>query len=370
MQKNEGKIIENLKYNEYILDNNLILKYIRYLKNTKKEDYYQMFHLAGTLEQNKIKRISIKEIENEIEKYSINLDILSKRDICCSNIILLFTLSLQNIQNYIDCQSFLSSLFQNFNVFRKYYTMIMNLVYRLMNNCLLRKDYKTAKNYFFCYYSCINSLRNLKLVPNENLMNTIFKFDRIDFNDLLDKADNSNSNDELNKDKEIENKMKEDNQKNNVYVIYNFMKNSFVKEKEIIQKINELKGTKNLKLNILNKEGKIEKTIQPKIKFNNGNFQYECYIYNQDKILEDLNKQYELYSNNDLNEFKLDIKILFESCLNIVLFTRNTNFFEYNDDLTDTFKVIFNVYLQKIIDMNINNSNNNKEENNNNIFKE
>ena len=370
VQKNEGKIIENLKYNEYILDNNLILKYIRYLKNTKKEDYYQMFHLAGTLEQNKIKRISIKEIENEIEKYSINLDILSKRDICCSNIILLFTLSLQNIQNYIDCQSFLSSLFQNFNVFRKYYTMIMNLVYRLMNNCLLRKDYKTAKNYFFCYYSCINSLRNLKLVPNENLMNTIFKFDRIDFNDLLDKADNSNSNDELNKDKEIENKMKEDNQKNNVYVIYNFMKNSFVKEKEIIQKINELKGTKNLKLNILNKEGKIEKTIQPKIKFNNGNFQYECYIYNQDKILEDLNKQYELYSNNDLNEFKLDIKILFESCLNIVLFTRNTNFFEYNDDLTDTFKVIFNVYLQKIIDMNINNSNNNKEENNNNIFKE
>ena len=376
MQSDEGKIINNIKYKEYILDNNLLLKYILFLKNTKKEEYYQMFHLAGTLEQNKIKSISITEIENEIEKYSTNLDILSKRDICCSNIILLFTLSLKTIKNYIDCQSFLSALFQNFNVFRKYYTMIMNLVYRLMNDCLLRKDYINAKNYFFCYYSCINSLRSLKLVPNENLMNTILKFDKIDLNDLLDKVSNSSINNELDidKDKEIEIKMRKDNQTNTIYVIYNFMKNSFLKEKDIIQKINELKGSKNLKLNILNKEGKTEKIIQPKIKFNNGKFQYECYIYNQDKILEDLNKQYELYSAN-LNEFKLDNKILFESCLNIVLFTRNTNFFEDNDDLIDTFKVIFNVYFQKIIDMNkdtinTNESDNIKEESDNNKNKE
>ena len=62
--------------------------------------------------------------------------------------------------------------------------------------------------------------------------------------------------------------------------------------------------------------------------------------------MEDLNKQYELFIN-DLNEDKLDNKILFESCLNIVLFTRNTNFFQDLDDIIDTFKIIFNVYLQK-----------------------
>ena len=62
--------------------------------------------------------------------------------------------------------------------------------------------------------------------------------------------------------------------------------------------------------------------------------------------MEDLSKQYEIFIN-DLNEDKLDNKILFESCLNIILFTRNTDFFQDIDDIIDTFKVIFNVYLQK-----------------------
>ena len=141
-----------------------------------------------------------------------------------------------------------------------------------------------------------------------------------------------------------------------IYVIYNFMKNSFVKEKNIVKKIIELKGPQNLKLNVPNKEGKLEKTIEPKIRFNNGSFKYECLIYTQDKILEDLNKQYEIYIKN-LDEFKLNNKILFEACLNIVLFTRNTDFFADNDDLIDTFKVIFNVYLYKIINMNKDNIN-------------
>ena len=354
-QKNEGKIINNLKYNEYILDNNLLLKYMLFLKNIKKEEYYRMFHLASSLEQSNIKNITVTDIENEIEKYSNNIDMLSKRDICCSNLILLFILSIKTIKNYIDAQPFLSALFQNFNVFRKYYTMIMNLVYRLMNESLKKKDYINAKNYFFCYYSCINSLRNLKLVPNENLMNIILKFDKIDLDDLLEKSSNCKSVEEENQ--ELNQHMKNSVQINkHIYVIYNFMKNSFVKEKNIVQKIIELKGPQNLKLNVPNKEGKLEKIIEPKIRFNNGSFKYECLIYTQDKILEDLNKQYEIYIKN-LDEFKLNNKILFEACLNIVLFTRNTDFFADNDDLIDTFKVIFNVYLYKIINMNKDNIN-------------
>ena len=350
-QKKEGNVIDNLKYKEFILDNNLLIKYIRFLKNLKKEEYYHMFHLASTLDQNKIKNISITEIENDIEKYSNNLEISSKRDICCSNIILLFILSIKSIKDYIDCQSFLSAIFQNFTVFRKYYTMIMNLVYRLMNECLNKKDYKNAQNYFFCYYSCINSVRSLKLVPNENLMNIILKFDKIDFNEILAKV---NENPEKLNEKEIKSEndalfngisIKESNQTKYVYVIYNFIKNSFIKEDAIIQKTNELKGNKTLKLNIVSKEG-AEKVIEPKIKFKNKVFEYQCLVSTQDKILEDLNKQYELYII-DLDEDKLNIQILFESCLNIILFTRNTDFFRDIDDIIDTFKVIFNVYLEK-----------------------
>ena len=139
------------------------------------------------------------------------------------------------------------------------------------------------------------------------------------------------------------------------------MRNSFIKEKNIIQKANEIKGKKNLNWNIVvNKELNAEKNIQPKIKFNNKIFQYECYIYSQDSILEDLNKQYEIYSKN-LDESKLDYKILFEACLNIILFTRNSDFFSNNDDLIDAFKDIFNVYLYKIMNMNtIVNDNENK----------
>ena len=349
-KKGELTVIENLKYDEFILDNNLLIKYIRFLKNLKKEEYYHMFHLASSLEQNRIKNITITQIENEIEKYSNNLEIYSKKDICCSNIILLFILSIKSIKNYIDCQSFLSALFQNFNVFRKYYTMIMNLVYRLMNESLEQKDYIGARNYFFCYYSCINSLRNLKLVPNENLMNIISKFDKINVDELLEKAGGCENNPNENNDKEETlfngEKLKESNQTIYAYVIYNFIKNSFIKEDGIIQKVNELKGKKTLKLNVINKDGKIEKTIEPKIKFNNGIFEYFCLISTQDKILEDLSKQYEIFIN-ELNEDKLDNKILFESCLNIILFTRNTDFFQDIDDIIDTFKVIFNVYLQK-----------------------
>ena len=358
-KKPEGTTINNLKYDEYILDNNLLVKYIRFLRNLKHQDYYHMFHLASSLEQNYIKNISVTDIENEIEKYSYNVEISSKKDICCSNIILLFILSLKSIKNYIDCQSFLSALFQNFNVFRKYYTMIMNLEYRLMNDCLDKKDYSNAQNYFFCYYSCINSLRSLKLVPNENLMKIISKFDKIDLNDLLEKANQSNAQKELGGEEKPffnDKNIKESNQSQYVYVIYNFTKNSFIKEESIIQKVNELKGKKTLKINITNKEGKISRSIEPKIKFNNKNFQYRCLIATQDKILDDLNKQYEAYIT-DLSEYKLNNKVLFEACLNIILFTKNTNFFQDMDDISDTFKVIFNIYLEKIYLMNNNSDN-------------
>ena len=340
----QGKIIDSIKYSNYYLDDDILLKYMRILKNLSKDEYYHMFHLATSLEQNKFKNITLNDIENEIEKFCISSEILSKNDICCSNIILLFVLNIKLLRNYIAYQSFLSALFQNFVIFRKYYTVIMSLVYRLTKNCIDNKDYVLAQIYYFCYYSCINSIRSLKLVPNENLMNIIQKFEEININKLLDKIkeDKNSEKSASNCNYYIENNAKF------VYITYNFTRNGFLKEDEIIKKINESKGKKSL---IINTGTQNKKILKPKIKFDDSKFKYECLIFTQEQILDDLGKIYDEYIN-DLDDSKLNnkinIKIIFEACLNILIFIRNTEDFKNKDDIIDTINIIFNIYLEKI----------------------
>ena len=99
----------------------------------------------------------------------------------CSNIIKLFSLSLNFLDpDIIDCQSFLFKLFFDFIVFRKYYLYIKNKIYRLNTNCINQQNYSRVNFYLLCYYICVNSIRNLKLVSNESLMNIMKKIDEID----------------------------------------------------------------------------------------------------------------------------------------------------------------------------------------------
>ena len=351
LMNEEGKIIDSIKYNNYYLNDDILLKYIRILKNLPKDEYYHMFHLATSLEQNKFKNITLNDIENEIEKFCISSEILSKNDICCSNIILLFVLNIKLLRNYIAYQSFLSALFQNFVIFRKYYTIIMNVVYRLMNDCLDNEDYSQAQNYFFCYYSCINSIIGLKLVPNENLMNIIQKFEKISLNNLLAKSSKSvksTGNTPLGSKNYMENNSKF------VYVTYNFTKNGIIKENEIIKKVNENKSRKTLTINTGSQN---KKTLKPKIKYNGDKFKYECFVVSQEQILNDLGKLYDEYIN-ELDDSKLDNKtnnkIIFEACLNILIFIRNSEDFKDKDDIIDAINIIFNIYLDKIQEENEN----------------
>ena len=342
----EGKLLDKLTYDEYILDNKFLIKYMLYLKNLKKEEYYHMFHLASSLEQNIIKNISVVDIENNIEKFLNNSESSYKKDICCSNIILLFALCIKTLVNFSDCQSFLSILFNNFIVFRKYYTMILNLVYRLMKECLDREDYTNAKNYIFYYYSCINSLRQ-NLVPNENLMHIILKFNKINFFEFSDKESKDKNKNTISNNKDF---FKDSNQIKYVYTTYNFTRNGIIKEPELIEKIKEIKNKEPMKLSIKKKDGKFVRNIEPRINFDNCKFKYSCKIYTQEKILEDLQNQYENYIVN-LNEDVLEPKILFEACLNIILHTRNEQFYQ-NTDILDSFIIIFNIYLDKIMKKN------------------
>jgi hypothetical protein len=83
--------------------------------------------------------ISVTDIESIIENYSIDTNILSTNDLCCVNIIILFTLSLRYIKSLDECQPFLGTLFQNFIVFRKYYSIIMSMVYSLYEESIKKK---------------------------------------------------------------------------------------------------------------------------------------------------------------------------------------------------------------------------------------
>ena len=139
-----------------------------------------------------------------------------------------------------------------------------------------------------------------------------------------------------------------------VYVTYNFTKNGIIKENEIIKKVNENKGRKTLTINTGSQN---KKTLKPKIKYNGDKFKYECFVVSQEQILNDLGKLYDDYIN-ELDDSKLDNKtnnkIIFEACLNILIFIRNSKDFKDKDDIIDAINIIFNIYLDKIQEENEN----------------
>ena len=339
---NDKKVF-NFNYIWYELDNHLIVKYLDLLRNLEQEEYQNLFHFQLlNLEQNMIKDVLVSDIENEVEKYAIDTNFLNKSDICCGNILLLFTLTLKSFRSWVDTQSFLSTLFHDFTIFRKYYTIVMNMVYKLMEECIKIKDYSHAQNFLLCYYPCINSMNEKKLVPNENLMNTIKKFNSIDIEILSKKAD-KNKEEGLYKTPVSEHKLskiKRELNPNNLYICYNFTRNGTIKEETIINEINNDKK---------NYEIKFQNSIFPKIKFRMGKKIIESEIYSQLKILDMLTKEYNLF-NKDLDTKKINAKILLEASMNIFLFIRNNKEFKGKTEVIDILNTIFFSYLEKYFD--------------------
>ena len=336
-------IINDYKYKSYELDKNILLKYRNFINNLSKEEYYHIFYLSNILEKNDIKNILLTDIENGIEKYLIDIGLLSINDVCCSNIILLFILSLKDIMDRenIDCAGFLYSLVHTFIVFRKYYTMIMNSIYQLMKNNLNNDNYNLAKKYYYCYLPCINSLRNVGLVPNENLMNIINKFNSIKIDALLEKEDKKDENNTINKNSQNELILNYDSKY--VHLSYNYDKSKFYKVKEVIEKINPSKDNK---LNIDN-ENQTRK-FEPKIVYNDGKFNYKCNIISQAKILEILTQQYNILYNNEFDESKLNIDEIFNMCLNIDLFIKSSEIFKDITYIRYCLQCIYDLYLNKL----------------------
>ena len=93
--------------------------------------------------------------------------------------------------------------------------------------------------------------------------------------------------------------------------------------------------------------------MEPRIRFNNGIHRHESPILSQRNMLCDLVEQYKEYII-DMDENKLKLKINLDSCLNILLFMRNSKRFIDEGDVIDTVKKIFYIFLNQIEIKNMN----------------
>ena len=327
-------------YQTYELDDNILLNYIYLTKNFKLNEYIQMFSNSFFVEENILTQIQVTDIETLVENNCIGEDILTKSDICCCNILLLFALSLKSLRDTIDCQEFLSLIFQKFTVFRKYYSILLRTLYKLYKVATTeKKNSKIGIVTTLGYYSCINSIRSNRLVPNEGLMKIITLFNKININDTLEgnkEEEVPENNDEVKL--YVEQSEEDEITKKTLYIFKNFNSQQFFSEKAIVDHVN--------KTNCPELMTNTKETIVPKIRFYNGKHKIESLFISQKDILEGLSKEYEKYIEN-LDDSKLDKKVILDSCLNIFIFLRNTLEFEGMDDIFDKLKLIFYIFVNK-----------------------
>jgi len=313
------------------------------INNLKKEEFDNIFFMSPYINKNLPKEILVINIENLIETYSIETLLLSQSDLCCSNIILLFSLCLKFLDDSIDCSSFLGILFKSFTVFRKYYSYIMYMVYALFRNYINNHDYARAHFYLILYFICVNSMRALKLVPNENLMKVMKKFNDLDLKKFNEKILKQNKSEEITpgetvteqKEKEEFKFTREELNYENLYVIYNFGKNKIYREDEIIRALSS-----NIELNENGKK------ITPKIRYQNNILKIETLFDSQLRMINNLVKVYNKYII-DLNEDNINYKVLLDCCMNILVYIRNLRSFKNLEEITDVVEVIFFLILNK-----------------------
>jgi hypothetical protein len=93
---------KTLFYQTYELDDNILLDYIHLTKNLSLNEYAELFSSTFLIEENTLNEIDITNIETRIENNCIKEKILTNSDICCANILILFTISLKSLRETID----------------------------------------------------------------------------------------------------------------------------------------------------------------------------------------------------------------------------------------------------------------------------
>jgi hypothetical protein len=246
----------------------------------------------------------------------------------------------------MDCSTFLSILFQDFTAFRKYYGILLRMIYKLYQDAFSKKTYSKCKSSNLCYYPCINSIRKQFLVPNEDLLKIINQFNKMNIENMVypeDEKKEESINDEKLKDiKLYGDQLKEEEiNEENLYIFHNFTPNKFVKEKDIVDSINDWNNINNYEVIV---DGY---SVMPKIRFNNGIHKIESLFYSQKLLLNYLVIEYNNYIV-DLDEKKLKNKLILDACLNIFIFIRNSKEFEEKDEIKEAVKNIFYVFMNQL----------------------
>ena len=333
--------------NNSLLNNKIIKEYKKFLENLNKIDLELLLNDGFGINKIEIENIHKQKIVDSIEKVFINIELITDDEICYSNMLYLIIFSLKEVILKLDFHSFLNSLFEHCKVFRKYYTMVIEIIYKLLMNNIKNHHYNEAESYLMYYYQIINSLRSLKLIPNESIINLIKKFHQINIDDLRSKDEIKEENEIIN-----ENNNDEENKYNDnyIYIINNFNKTQFIKEQKIVKIINEMyKVDKKTECYLKYKN---DKKLKPKIKFNNGVIKQEFDIYAQNKVLKQLNKEYINYLKNNLDYNSLNAKVVFNAFLNVVVYFRSIEDYEGKSKVELSLIEMYNFYL-KLFEKNV-----------------
>ena len=282
-------------YNYCELNNKLILEYSHYLNNLTKEEILKLFPFNEYINKNEFEIIDINKIENLIEEQLIESNFISNNDILASSIIMIFALSIQisnlneiNILNVI----IVDSLFKpKFLILRKYYTLLIDILYRLLKSDELQKNFYKQMQLINCYRPILNNILDNNIIPNEKLLIVIKQIDdyieKLGLSNYEDKSDiSSNINEQI-------------NNENYNQELYKFL-------------INDKKVNIGNNINI--------KLIKQKCKI-------ECQLMDIITIYKILSKIVDDYIQ-DLNSEKLEYSLINKCIINALYYIERENYFE------------------------------------------
>ena len=329
--KEENK--KTLKYQTYELDNRILLNYINLIENLPKDKKSKLMSIDSAMDDNIINEIDIIEIEKRVEDYCLDKKYLNNNELCVSNIIIIFAICLKFFPENIRCYDFLKTLFENFVIFRKYYTYLLQIIYKLFKQSLVENNLEKNTQLKLCFFCCFDFLKINKIVPNENLMIVINKFLKLFLEEKEDekKQEINNKNNLL---KDVPNTRITEK---NLHITYNFTSKKSYDEKMILKLVNKLNksildfGTNN--------------DMVPKIRYIIDKNDKEESIFFSQKQLSDIliNEYNKFYENLDIS--KVDRKYISDACLNIFIFMRNDEKFKQLNVIWNTLEFVFHLFL-------------------------
>ena len=334
-KNNQGKEENNktLKYQTYELDNRILLNYINLIENLPKDKKSKLMSIDSALDDNIINEIDIIEIEKRVEDYCLDKKYLNNNELCVSNIIIIFAICLKFFPENIRCYDFLKTLFENFVIFRKYYTYLLQIIYKLFKQSLVENNLEKNTQLKLCFFCCFDFLKINKIVPNENLMIVINKFLKLFLEEKEDekKQEINNKNNLL---KDVPNTRITEK---NLHITYNFTSKKSYDEKMILKLVN--------KLNKSNLDFGTNNDMVPKIRYIIDKNDKEESIFFSQKQLSDIliNEYNKFYENLDIS--KVDRKYISDACLNIFIFMRNDEKFKQLNVIWNTLEFVFHLFL-------------------------